>query len=565
MTTTFSSPARRKWRLGALALTACGTLLLGACGDDADPPTGTDGDFTFAVSPTSLSIARGGSAPVTATVTRSGGFAGAITGSVEGVPGGVTLTPLAIPTGSNSGQVTVSVADTVTAGTYTITVRANGTGVTEKTATVALTITAANSPTLSFTLNPAALNIAVGSQDSTQATVTRGGGFADSVSFAVTGAPAGMTVTAPVVAASGTTGMVVVAVGDSVAPGNYSLTLTARGTGVDSATSTLAVTVASAADYALSLTPDTINVAPGAAGTSLIGISRSGGFADSLRFSVDTTTPAGITVTVSSAPIGGDSTTVSVAVDSTVAAGTYPIGLTVMGTGVPTRTLTLTVVVPSAAGYTVSLTPDTLSMSPGTARTSVIGITRTGGFADSLVFSVDTMTPAGITVTLDSAPIGGDSTTVSVAVDSTVAVGSYPIEITVMGAGVPTRTLTLTVVVGNFGSFTLTASPASPMLARQDSTAVTINIARMAPHTAPISFAVTGLPTGVTAAFVPASASDSTATMMLYASDAATLGAATLMLTGTGGGVTSTALSVPLTVTAATGGRTQPARTTPEL
>lgn len=434
-----------------MALVACGTLLLAACGDD-DPPTGTEGDFTFAVSPTTLSIAQGASAPVTATVTRTGGFAGAITGTVEGVPGGVTLTPLAIPTGSTSAQVTVSVADTVTAGTYTITVRANGNGVTEKTATVALTVTAASQPTLSVTLNPAALNIAVGSRDSTQATATRGGGFADSVSLAVSGAPVGMTVTAPVIGASGTTSMVIVAVSDSVAPGDYPLTITASGTGVESAISTLAVTVTSAKDYALSLTPDTLRL-----------------------------------------PLRG-------------------------------------------------------------SGTSVIGITRSGGFSDSLTFALDTTPPTGITVTLPTTPIVADTTTVAVSLDSTVVAGSYPIQINVTGPGVPERTLVLTVVVTDLGNFTLTTTPASPMLARGDSTSVMINIARTAPHVAPITFTVTGLPAGVTASIQPDSARDSTATMMLVASDSAALGATTLTLTGMGGGVTAMPLSVPLTVTAATSG-----------
>jgi hypothetical protein len=83
---------------------------------------------------------------------------------------------------------------------------------------------------------------------------------------------------------------------------------------------------------------------------------------------------------------------------------------------------------------------------------------------------------------------------------------------------------------------------------------VTITITRVAPHVAPISFAVTGLPAGVAAVFQPDPASGNTSTLTLSATAGATVGAASLLITGTGGGVSSPPLTVPLDVTAAGGG-----------
>ncbi len=445
----------RRWRTAALtAVLACGTMFAAACGDDDTPPTQADGDFTFAVSPTTLTIAQGESAPVTATVTRTGGFAGAITGTVEGLPAGVTLTPLSIATGSNTGQVTVSVASTAAAGTYTITVKANGTGVAEKTATVNLTVTEVAQPTLSITLNPASLSIAAGAMDSSLATVTRGGGFTGALTLAAAGAPTGVTVTTSAIAADNTTSRVVVTVDSTVAPGSYAVTLTATGTGVADATSMLTVNVVAAAGYEVSFTPDSLDIAPGAQDTTSVGISRSGGFTGALTFAVDSTVPSGITVTLPSAPVAGDTASLTVAVSDSVAAGTYSVSINISGTDVPAQTKMLTIVVP------------------------------------------------------------------------------------------------------DLGGLTLTATPASPSLTQGQSTPITIGIARTAPFTAPVTFAVTGLPAGVTAAIQPDSAAGDSAVLTLTAANAAALGTANVKVLGSGGGVTSDTLTIPVMVVAGTGGGT---------
>ncbi len=94
--------------------------------------------------------------------------------------------------------------------------------------------------------------------------------------------------------------------------------------------------------------------------------------------------------------------------------------------------------------------------------------------------------------------------------------------------------------------FTLSAAPASVTINQGASGASTIGIARSGGFTGAVAFAASGLPSGVTAAFSPVSATGTTA-LTLTASAAAATGPATVTVTGTGGGLTRTT-TVALTV-----------------
>jgi len=103
-------------------------------------------DFTISASPSSTSIAQGGSGNVTISTTVSGSFNNAISLSASGQPTGVTVafnpTSIAAP-GSGSSTMTITVASSAATGTSTITVTGTG-GSTTHTVNVSLTVTAPN-------------------------------------------------------------------------------------------------------------------------------------------------------------------------------------------------------------------------------------------------------------------------------------------------------------------------------------------------------------------------------------------------------------------------------------
>ncbi len=106
--------------------------------------------------------------------------------------------------------------------------------------------TSEHSPgTLALAVTPSGLNVTPGGSGNATVSVTRGGAFTDAVALSQTGAPAGMTVTfSPASVPAGSSPSTAnVAVAPSVATGNYSVTVSAAGTDVTTATTTLTIAV----------------------------------------------------------------------------------------------------------------------------------------------------------------------------------------------------------------------------------------------------------------------------------------------------------------------------------
>jgi endoglucanase len=100
--------------------------------------------------------------------------------------------------------------------------------------------------------------------------------------------------------------------------------------------------------------------------------------------------------------------------------------------------------------------------------------------------------------------------------------------------------------------FTLTATPSSLTVNRGASGTSSIAIARTS-FPDQVTFSAAGLPSGVSASFSPASTTGNSTTLTLTASSTATLGAATVVVTGAAGSTTRT-VSLALTVAAAPAG-----------
>jgi hypothetical protein len=99
-------------------------------------------DFALTASPTTISVAQGGTKTTTVSTTVSGGFNSAVSLSATGLPAGVTaaFSPASIAApGSGSSTLTFTAGSTATTGTSTITINASGGGVSHST-TVSLTV-----------------------------------------------------------------------------------------------------------------------------------------------------------------------------------------------------------------------------------------------------------------------------------------------------------------------------------------------------------------------------------------------------------------------------------------
>lgn len=337
--------------LAAAILPACSS---GGGGDPVTPtPNPTPGSLAVALSSNSGSVVAGSQVTLTATITRGGSFTGAVTLAAEGAPAGVTATFSAssLAAGVSSAGLTLQVAGSVAAGTYPITVRATGTGVTAATASYALTVTAASTPTLTVVGSAPTASVAQGQASSALTyTLTRGGGLTGNATMALENAPAGVTGTFTPNPATGTTAQLVVNVGGSVAAGTYALTVRAT-VGSVSATAALSLTVTAVAagDFTLAIAPTTATVTAGGSTNGTVSLTRTGGFAGTVNLTA-TGAPAGVTVAFSPAAATGATSAVTVSVAVGTAAGTYPITIRGNATGLAERTATFTLTVQSGGG-----------------------------------------------------------------------------------------------------------------------------------------------------------------------------------------------------------------------
>ena len=116
-------------------------LAVTACGVDG-PPTDS-GSIFLSIATTSATVLQGGSQPVTATLTRIGGFSGTVSLSVTGQPSGVTAAVSDMQTSGavTTATITIAVGAAVTPAVYPLLVHGTGSGVSDVTQVFTLTVT----------------------------------------------------------------------------------------------------------------------------------------------------------------------------------------------------------------------------------------------------------------------------------------------------------------------------------------------------------------------------------------------------------------------------------------
>jgi len=104
--------------------------------------------LTLALNPTAPTVVQGSSATVNATIARGGGFTGVVGLTVTGAPDGLTaaFVPLSIASGLSTSMLTLVASATVKPGTYSLTVTATGSGVSDATGALTVTVQKAVTP-----------------------------------------------------------------------------------------------------------------------------------------------------------------------------------------------------------------------------------------------------------------------------------------------------------------------------------------------------------------------------------------------------------------------------------
>ncbi|QJR34399.1 hypothetical protein [Gemmatimonas groenlandica] len=220
----------------------------------------------------------------------------------------------------------------------------------------------------------------------------------------------------------------------------------------------------------------------------------------------------------------------------------------------------------SAAVFTSACSDDdivnpsnTLGVSLGqTASAVVVGgnttvpitLTRGGGFSGSVNLSAENL-PTGVTATFTPATVDGASTSsvLTLTAASTAAAATSTITVRATGNNVTAGTATLPLTVSSNG-LTLSASATTAMAAQGAATTIPVVINRIGTFTGDVTLSAENLPTGVTAAFSPATitGTNRVTTLTLTAASTATAGLSTITIRGAGTGVGAQTQTIAFTV-----------------
>jgi hypothetical protein len=198
-------------------------------------------------------------------------------------------------------------------------------------------------PDYSLSASPASQTVAPGASTSYTVTVTPSGGFSGTVTFSVSGLPAGAgaSFNPPSVNTSGSSTMSVTT-SPSTPVGSYPLTITGTSGTLSHTTSVTLVVANPTADFTLSATPASRSVPRNGTTTYTVTVTPSNGFSGTVSFAVSGL-PSGATASFNPTTVtGSGSTTMTVTVGRT--RGTFPLTITgTSGTLSHTASVSLTV------------------------------------------------------------------------------------------------------------------------------------------------------------------------------------------------------------------------------
>src|SRR6266436_10066378 len=293
-----------------------------------------------------------------------------------------------------------------------------------------------STPTPSFNLSasPASLTVVQGASGSSTITINALNGFSSTVNLTVAGLPNGVSAvfgTNPATTAS----LLTLSATGAAAIGTSTVTVTGT-SGSLASTATITFTINPAGDYTLSTSPSSLSVVQGTNGASTITVTPQNGFNGSVSLSASGL-PSGVTASFNPSSTASTST-LTLTASSTAIVGTVTVTVTgISGSLSHSTTLSLTVTPPP--NYTLSASPNSLTITQGTTGASTITVTPQNGFNGSVSLSAAGL-PSGVTASFNPSSTASTST------------------LTLTASGMATTGTVTVTVTGSSGSLTKTTT-----------------------------------------------------------------------------------------------------------
>src|SRR6266566_3073884 len=292
--------------------------------------------------------------------------------------------------------------------------------------------------------------------------------------------------------------------------------------------------------FTLSASPTNVTFPQGAVGSTTITINPLNGFSGKVNLTA-LGLPSGVSASFGTNP-ATTSSLLTLSATGTATTGTVTVTIT-GSSGSLTTTATVSLTVNPQGNYTLSASPNSLTIMQGTSGASAITVTPQNGFNGSVGLSASGL-PSGVTASFNPSSTASTST-LTLTASSTAATGTVTVTVTgVSGSLTNSTTVSLTVALPP--NFVLSAGPNSLKIVQGTSGTSTITVTPQNGFNSNVSLSASGLPAGVTASFNPSSTA-STSTLTLTASSAAITGTVTVTVTGSSSTLTKTT-TISLTV-----------------
>jgi len=515
-------------------------------------------DFSVVVNPTSATVAKGGSTSINASVAAQGSFSGIVQLAISGAPSGLTAS-LSSSSVNNSGDPAISLkaSSSLATGTYNLTLYAASGSLSHSTNFAVVVSNTSTNPDFSLSATPGSQSVAAGQGTTFSVSVAALNSFTGTVGLTVSGLPSGMQASfSPTSINTSGTSVLSVSTTSSVAAGTYNLTIGGT-SGTLSHTTTVGLTVTAnnpPPDFSISAAPGSQTVGAGNSTSFSVTIAASNGFTGTVSLTASGL-PSGMSASFSPSSITTSGTAIlTVGTTSSVAAGTYT--LTVGGTsGTLSHSTTVSVTVSAnnpPPDFSISASPGSQTITGGNSTSFTVSVAGSNGFSGT-VGLVESGMPAGMLASCSPSSItGSGSCTLNISTTTSTAAGTYTLTITGT-SGTLTHNTSVSVKVNAVTlqpDFSLTASPSAQNVTAGKNTTFTATIAAVNSFSGTVALAASGMPSGVSASFSPASiTTSSSSTLTVTTTTAAASGTYTLTISGTSGTL-SHSTSVSLVVAA---------------
>jgi len=269
-------------------------------------------------------------------------------------------------------------------------------------------------------------------------------------------------------------------------------------------------------DFSIKVSPSMVTMTPGEPASPTVTVGLVSGLAQqvSLTYMIPPVAGRDPGISASMSPTKGTppfTSTLRISTTTQTPPGTYTINVAgVSGSVQRTATFTLAIVGPGAFDFSITASPDSVSLRPGESASSTVSTKLVTGPAQEVSFMYTVPQVAGVGARIS--PAKGTppfTSTVRISTTAQTPPGTYLINMAAVGGGVEKRiSITLTVVAGGQPpppgfDFSITVKPGSQYLTPEGSVTYDVYADLEAGTSETVSLTLSGLPEDATYAFDP--------------------------------------------------------------